>query len=173
MAQTSTIILLTGDYAERLVQLADAASRAEKDDATLLMGERHPREVIAEEYEALKAEAEQAARDADRVVTLTAVGRKRWRELKAAHPPRTDGDPEAVKGDRLAGVNTESVEDDLVHASVTTPTLTSRAAFDEWADALSEGEWQTILLRAWQLANGASVDPKSLPPWRTPSGAEN
>lgn len=170
MAQTSTIVLLTGDYAERLSQKAEAAKAAEAFDGPLLAGEEHPRDVIAAEYEALKAEAEAASKEAERTVTLAAVARPAMRELRVKHPARTEGDPDAVKADRIARLNTETVEDDLLYASVVVPKFTSRAQFDEWADSLSEGEFRTLVKRAWQLANVALIDPKSLPHWQIPSG---
>lgn len=169
MAQTTTIHLLTGDYPDRLNALFAAAKASEHDDTELLMGEEHPYDVLLAEYADLKAESEAEGIS----VTLTAIGRKGWRELKTNHPPRTEGDPEVIKGDRLAGVNADTVEDDLVYASVTTPKFSSRGAYDEWADDLSEGEFQTILRRAWELANVAQFDPKSLPASRTPRSGPN
>lgn len=159
MAQRTTIHLLTGDYPDRLNTAYAAAKAAENDESALLMGEEHPYVVLSQEYADLKAEAEAAGV----TVTLEAVGRKGWRDLKAKHPARTEGDPELVKQDRIAGVNADTVEDDLVYASVIFPEFTSRGAYDEWADALSEGEFQTILQKAWSLANVAQYDPKSLP----------
>ena len=174
MAQTSTIHLLTGDWADRLNSLYAAFHQALKDEESgkapeLLASETAPSELLAAEYNAAK---EQAEAEGIRV-ELTAVGRKRWRELKAAHPARTEGDEETVKADRLAGVNVDSIEDDLVYATLSHPEFSTRAQFDEWADGLSEGEWQTLVTRAWQLANVAASDPKSLPSWRTPSSAES
>lgn len=169
MAQTTTIHLLTGDYPDRLNAAFAAAKAAEKDDSPLLMGEDHPYDVLSAEYAELKAEAE----DAGISVTLTAIGRKGWRQLKVDHPPRTEGDADTIKADRLAGVNTATVEDDLVFASVSAPEFSSRGAYDEWADSLSEGEFQTILNRAWSLANVAQYDPKSLPVSRTQTSGKN
>lgn len=165
MARTTRVVLLTGDYADRLDAIYRAALDAAKDTTPLLGGETDPAHDLAEEYRALKAEAEAAGT----VVEMAAVGRSRFRDLKAAHPPRTEGDPEAVKADRLAGVDTDSIADDLVHASVTSPAFKSRAAFDEWADTLSEGEWQALVVRAWDLTNGARLDPKDLPASPIPS----
>lgn len=169
MAQITTLHLLTGDYPDRINAAFAAARAAESDNMPLLNGEEHPYEVLSREYAELKAEAEAAGI----TVTLQAVGRKSWRELKAKHPARTEGDPEIVKQDRLAGVNADAVEDDLVYASVIEPKFDTRPAYDEWADALSEGEFQTILQRAWSLANVAQYDPKSLPASRTPRSDAN
>ncbi|MFT3871065.1 MAG: hypothetical protein QM714_00230 [Nocardioides sp.] len=159
MARTRSLLLMTGDYAERLTALYVAAQNAANDDTPTRIGES-PYADLREEYDALKAEAEE---NGIRVV-MEAVNRKVWRDLKAKHPARTEHpDPEVLKGDRMAGVNTETVEDDLVYASLRTPEFASRAAYDEWADGLSEGDFQTVLAAAWELANGSRFDPKSLP----------
>lgn len=180
MAQTKTITLLTGDYPDRLNALWRAAESAKGDKTPLLNHETHPYETLKAEYDELKAEAE---RDGI-TLTLRAVGRPVWRRLKEKHPPRVandvkDGvtvagvDEETAKGDRLAGLNVDAVEDDLVFASLSEPKFESRAAYDEWVESLSEGEFQTILRAAWNLANVAQFDPKSLPALPTRSGAAN
>ena len=189
MAQTASITLLTGDWPDRLNHLWNAAQAAKDDEVTLLAGEEHPYDVLAAEYAEAKASAEAAGLR----VVIKAVGRREWRALKGNHPPRTEGDADAIKGDRLAGVNTETVEDDLTHVSLVEPAdkacahdqrmsnvgcssenpCTQRADYDRWADDLSEGEFQTILRRAWELANVAQFDPKSLPvsPTRSNGGS--
>ena len=185
MAQSTTIHLLTGDYVDRLNELYAAAQAAKDDEAPRTLGEEHPYDVLAREYAELKAESE---RDGI-TVGLEAVGRKAWREIRGAHPPRTEGDEETIKGDRNAGLNTDAAEDDVVHASLVEPKRAAcahnqslpllactadnpcakRPAFDKWVDALSEGEFQTVLLRAWSLANVSQFDPKSLPALPTQS----
>ena len=166
MARTDKVILLTGDYAQRLDALYAQATEALEDETPRTALEGDPYQQLVSDYDALKAEATEAAT----VVEMTAVGRKAWRALCEKHPPRTEGEHEDVlTGDRLAGVNTNSVEDDLVYASLTAPTFDLRSEFDEWADSLSEGEWQTLVRKAWELANGARFDPKSLPASRTRS----
>lgn len=159
MTQTATINLLTGDYPDRLNQAWAAAQAALKDESPKTLADGDPYGTLKDEYEALKAEAIAAGK----TVKIKAVGRREWRRLKLEHPPRTDADEETVRGDRMAGVNVESVEDDLVYVSLLEPEFESRAAYDEWANELSEGEFQTILQRAWKLANIAQYDPKSLP----------
>lgn len=169
MAQTATITLLNGDYPDRLNDKWRAAQAAKDDESPQLLTDEHPYLVLQREYEALKAEAIEAGLQ----VTIEAVGRRAWRELKVKHPPRTEGDPDLVKADRVAGVDLSTVDDDLVYASLVEPKFTTRAAYDEWADSLSEGEFQTILRRAWELANIAQIDPKSLPALPTRSNGEN
>lgn len=192
MAQQVTITLLSGDYPQRLLKLAEAVIAARGDKSEMYMNEIHPAETLAEEYEALRVEAEESG---TRVV-LDAIGRKVWRRLKAAHPIRTEPDVDAdtAKGDRIAGLNAESVEDDLLHASVVEPSeyactqdqpdqsaacalgnaCSGRLAYAKWADdVLSEGEFQQLLKRAWTLSQSAVIDPKALPSWQIPSDDEN
>lgn len=180
MPQTLTRTFPDGDYPARLNVAFAAYDAALKDEQKngppeLLMGEEPPSVVLAEEYRALKAEADADAAEKRRIVTLRAIGRQPWRRLKEAHPPRAgEGvDEETAKGDRLAGVNTTTIEDDLVFTSVSEPKFADRAEFDEWADGWSEGEWQTLVRDAWTLVNVASFDPKSLPSSRTPTADEN
>lgn len=179
MAQTLTREFPDGDYPTRLNDALAAFAAAEQDEAKngrgpVLNGQKSPAEQLADEYTALKDEAKADAAEKRRIVTLRALGRKQWRPLKEAHPPRAgeEVDEDTAKGDRLAGVNTDTVEDDLVFASVIEPQFTSRAAFDEWADELSEGEWQTLVRDAWRLVNVAQYDPKSLPSSRTQTVGE-
>jgi hypothetical protein len=140
----------------------------------LLEGEQSPFEELVAEYLALKDEAETDAAEKRRVVVLRAVGRGKWRDLKLRHPARTEGDDEAVKGDRLAGVNTDTIGDDLLFASTQEPSFSSRGDFDQWADeVLSEGEFTILLSDAWSLVNGAQFDPKPPPPSPTRSSAAN
>jgi hypothetical protein len=171
MARTKSILLLTGDYADRLNTLWAAAQAALEDKSQRTLAEADPYEALATEYADLKAEAEAAGLR----VTLQDPGRKVWRELKVKHPPRTgEGiDPEIVKADRAAGINQDAAEDDLVYACLVEPEFTSRGAFDEWADQLGEGEFQTILIAAWNLVNVAQYDPKSLPPSPNRGNGEN
>lgn len=180
MAQTLTREFPDGDYPSRLNDALAAFSAAEAHEAKngtgpLLNGQKSAAETLADEYNALKAEAHADAAEKRRIVTLRALGRKQWRPLKEAHPPRAgEGvDEETAKQDRLAGVNAETVEDDLVFASVIEPMFADRGEFDAWADELSEGEWQTLVRDAWRLVNVAQFDPKSLPSSRTQTADEN
>lgn len=173
MARTTVVHLLTGDYPDRLEKMfREAKAAAESDAPRTALDDAQ----LEEAYEALKAEALEAGT----TVHLAGVGRKTWRTLKENHPPRSgEGvDPEVADQDRLAGVNADAVEDDLVYESIRAwqvetggkdPNVSSRAAFDEWADTLSEGEWQVLVIRAWELANGARLDPKDHLPSRTKS----
>lgn len=176
MPRTTTVHLLQGDYPDRLAKLAAAAEAALNDKTPLTALDEHPYKSIEADYKALKAEAIEDGI----TVNLAALGRTTWRRLKEKHPPRTveQSDEETANADRLSGVNTDSVEDDLVFESMrawaeasgeTVAAVASDSAFAEWADKLSEGEWQVLVLRAWELTNGARLDPKDLPALPTQS----
>lgn len=162
MTRTSSLLLLDGDYADRLNALYAEARRIEGETpANRRASDSSAYKAAREAYEALRVEAEEAGTR----VSLRAIGRKEWRALKEKHPPRSGEDvpKETAESDRMAGVNVETIEDDLVHAALVEPEFTSRAAFDEWVDGLAEADFQTILVRAWSLVNVAQIDPKSLP----------
>ncbi len=174
MANKKVITFPDGDYSERLNTLWAAFQEAKSDEDKAAadgmptgrtLGEGFASVTLAEEYEALKAEAGKDAVKKKRRITLVAVGRKVWRELKDKHPARKgdDVDEDTVKADARAGVDVDGIADDLVYASVTEPKFNSRDAFDEWADGLTEGEFQIILTESWRLANGAEFNPKALP----------
>jgi hypothetical protein len=173
MARTTTVHLLSGDYPDRLDKLVREAEAAANSNIASTMLESDD---LDARYQALKAEAITAGT----TVNLAAVGRKTWRGLKEKHPPRSEPavDKATAEGDRMAGVDTDGVEDDLVYESIRAwqvesgekdDRVSSRSSFDEWADTLSEGEWQVIVIKAWELANGARLDPKDHLPSRTRS----
>lgn len=171
MARTKTILLLTDDYADRLNALYAAALDARDDESPQLLSDGDPYSSLLEQYQALKSEAEAAG---VRVV-LRDPGRKRFREMKAKFPPRTDEalSEDARKADEMVGFNREAAEDDLLYITIAEPEFTSRGAFDEWLDELGEGEFQTLVGAAFQLVSVAAYDPKALPPSRTRSNVES
>lgn len=155
---TDHFYLYSGDDGAQLDRLLSAALKAREDRSPRTALEPHPYETLKAEVDALKAEAE--ARGTE--IVLTAVNRNEWRALKEKYPPRSakDVDEDIAEADRTAGgINIEDAEDDLVFATLTVPEFSSRAAFDEWAGTLSQGEWNTLARRSWNLAMGASVGP--------------
>lgn len=171
MARTKSILLLTGDYADRLNALYAAAQAAKDDTSARTLAEGDPYQQLAQEYADLKAEAEA---EGLRVV-LRDPGRRKFRDMKAKFPPRTDESvPEKSReADARAGFNIADAEDDLLYITVLEPEFTSRGAFDEWLDDLGEGEFQTLVSAAWELVTVAQFDPKALPPSPTRSSGES
>ena len=168
MAQEITRSFVGGDFAHRLDVTWKAHGAAEKD------GDAEAAESLRAEYEQIKADAEAEAAASNRVVTLRALSRRKWRDLKAKHPARSgdDVDPADVAADRVYGINVDTAEDDLVYASLSSPKFESRVQFDEWADdVLSSAEWHQVVVDALSLAREANFDPKSLPSSVTRSDA--
>lgn len=177
--------LFVDDYEDRLNRAYGAVMAAENSKVTLLIGEDHPAVALAEEYRALREEANAAAAAAGRFYQVRLIPRGEWKQLAVAHPVRTEHeDPDEVQADRLAGLNTESVREDLLHAALvqppamacqhdqdqgdaictTTNPCSARGAFDAWIlEEISDGEYEAMVQEAWTLANSARLDPKALP----------
>lgn len=179
MSDAKVVDLLSESYADRLDVLWRAVEDAAKDEVKagegpsgLTLDEAGASVRLAEQYEALRAEAIEDAKANRRHVEMR-LERKAWRELKEKHPPRT-GDSfskEDVDADRAAGLNVETASDDLLYAAIVVPEFTSRGAFDEWADALTNGQFTTLVFAAWEHANRARYNPKALPASLTRSSA--
>lgn len=167
MAMHEKVPFFTDDYGQRLEALESALANARKDrdraasangGVPQTMLETDPVPELEDQLEALYAEALEKAT----VVVLAPVKRDAWRKLKEAHPPRTgEGVAEDErKADAAAGHNVDTIDDDLVHASLVEPEFKSRAAFDDWAGDLAAGEWQTLVNVAWEITNGIRSVPK-------------
>lgn len=170
---TKVLEFPVGDFPERLDQAFAAANAALEDASPRTMLEEDPYTVLKAEYDELREESKAASRAAGTYVVLREVSRKDWRQIKADHPPRTEGDPESVKADRMTGMNTDTAEDDLVFAALVEPEFSSRKAFDDWADNLGAGKFAAIAEQAYLLTVGARRDPKALPDSPTRSTSQN
>lgn len=182
MAETRDFIFPDGDFLERLADLAAAVDAALEDERQesgstrpLKGGESHDSTQLKREWVALKAKADEDARGKKRAGTLRAPGRAVWRRLKHEHPARTEGAPkEALYADQIAGVNTETIADDLVFACLSEPKFESREQFDEWLDeTLTEAEFRTLLGECWALVSLAPMSPKAPAAWQTPNSGTN
>lgn len=108
--RTTTVTIYQGDYLDRIRLLerkAEAAREAAGDVRTLDEVPEYLR--LAEEHDALVAEAEESAVHA----VVRALRRSEWKALVADHPPR-----EGNKSDAAVGVNEDTFRDALVAASV-------------------------------------------------------
>lgn len=152
-----------GDFADRLDRAYAAAMDALENEGPRTLMEEEPYTVLKREYDELCEESRTASKDARLFVRFGEVSRKQWREIKAVHPPRTEGDDETVSGDRYLGFNVESGQDDLVFAAIVEPEFSSRKDFDDWADNLGAGKWEAVSKKALEVTLGARVNPKSLP----------
>lgn len=187
--RTDRVVLLTGDYANRLDHLEAALRLAAADepaeDTSRRAGESDPIAALVAEYEETKAEAEAAGI----VVELQSIGRREWREIREKHPPRSgdDVDPEDARADRRVGVNLDAAEEDVIYHSLVSVTedgetkryrddqgrlVVTEAVFQDWVDTLTPGDFSILLNRAWDLMNG-SRSPKSLPSSLTRRSAPN
>ena len=149
LPEKSVPICLRGDLLSEW-DTADAElmqiSRTELVAPSLADGGR--RRALAEQMEALR---EQMLAESVQF-RLRAVGRRRWTQLLAEHPPR-DG----VDSDRALGVNGETFFTAIVRACVVEPVLTEA----QWAGLLDEtltsAQFEALADAAWTL-NRKGVD---------------
>ena len=147
--RTAVVTIYGGDYLDRIRHLerkAEAAKDAAEGGAQTL-DEVPEYLAIAEEHDALVAEAEEQALH----VRLQALGRRAWKALIAEHPPRTDH-----KGDAVVGVNEDTFKDALVPASVVEPELSA-----DDLDALSDADFDRLYYMAFSLNRGNPAAPKA------------
>lgn len=170
MARTQEVWFYVGDYEQKLETLLRAAEAAEKDagrSQRRLLDNPTYKQLI-DEFNALQEEAKANSRK----VTLKAANRKIVRDLRATHPPRTEGTDEVKQVDQIYGMNVESAQEDLVYQTLVEPTFETRAAFDEWAlEELDEAEFSKLAATALQMVV-AAPDPKSLRALNIPTPAE-
>jgi hypothetical protein len=158
--RTAVVTIYGGDYLDRirhLERLAEAAKDAADDEGPRLNSEVPEYLELARQHDDLVKEAEESALH----VRVRALGRREWKELVAAHPPRTvekDHVTEALaKSDALSGVNDDTFKDALVAASVIEPAEISADDLDQ----LSDIDFDRIYLTAFGLNRGTAPDPKA------------
>lgn len=159
--RTATTILWQGDDLARIQELEEAVYSAVSRAGPRLMHEGDPKLAAAREHD----EFVTAAKVRAVVVTLQALGRKKWGALVAAHPPRDDDEQ-----DMAFRFNTETMADPLVSASLRsatapdpayTPDLSTDEGREEFLDSLSDGDFGRLYKDAIVLNRGASPDPKA------------
>jgi len=169
VARTEEHFIWTDDYAARLNNLEHQARAAKEDSTPLLGGEADPLLEIAEQYEALKAEADAAGLR----VVLRGLRDDEWDELIETHPPRTE---DQFESDKKLGFNEKTGTRALVHAALVEPKFDSRSRFDDWIREhnLTRGDVAALGAKAWALTNGMGYsDPKSLRPLPTRDADED
>ena len=151
--RTAVVTIYQGDYLDRIDYLrrqAEAAAEAEQ-SGPRRSGQKSEAMRLAAEHDALVAEANETAVH----VKVQALGRKAWRELVDAHPPR-DGNDE----DKAAGVNEDTFKDALVAASIVEPEMTEGERVD-FLDYMSSVDYDRIYVTAFSLNRVVAADPKS------------
>lgn len=152
----TVVPLYQGNYEQKLADLADqvASAHEAEQEAPRRMADTSRAQELAEQHDALRAEADETAEHA----TLYALTNDQWVHLAAAHPPR-EGD----KGDAARGVNTDTMPDALATACLAPPPEKGRdkrdipqllaegeAILDELGD-LSRVQWLKLTRAAWAV----------------------
>lgn len=169
--RTETVHIYGGDYHARLealqARITEAAESVDK-NGVARMGSKPEHVQLAEEYEALVAEAAEHRVD----VTVQQIPRRVAKALRKAHPPRQigqDGVTEReARGDGVLGVNEGTFAETLVcggtieidgvpveYRSVTEPEMSP-----EDFDGLSEGAFGVLYRTALDINYGFVTDPK-------------
>lgn len=166
--RTAKVVLYQGDDMATLAELKRAADRA-TDGNRMDDG--------ADEKAAYEAFVTEAAERAVEVV-LESIGRRRWRDLVLAHPPRmVDSDPDDEGQTRQVehdedvyfSVNTETFPRALLlyseggKATIAAPTFADEAGLAEFVDDdLAEGDFEKAWVAAFHLNTNPPQDPKAL-----------
>lgn len=169
MARTKTLFIWTGDYADQIDRLYAAANAASADKTQRTADEGDPLGEIETEWRRLKDEADEAGLK----VVVRGLSDDEWYDITDNHPARTE-EPHA-EGDKALGYNERTGLRPMILAGMVEPEFTSRAKFDAWVTekGLSRGDLNMIGMTIWRLTNGQGpIDPKSLPPLRTPDDDE-
>lgn len=136
--------LFQGDDVGELAQLARLAERAP--------GSNRLDDEISEAAATYRQAIERAAERAIEV-WVTHIGRKAYRALLTAHPPR-----EGNEVDEQLGWNDDSFPDALLMASVVTDPVVDD--LEDFLDALSEDDAELVFTSAVAVNGGASADPR-------------
>lgn len=161
-------VIIDGAYQVRLTELGLKASDAMRDPtrrARLGSPAKSEAEEAAEEYDALLEEAK-------RTYVLQAVGNRRWRDAKEAHPARKVGegdDATTHPDDAPTGVNVTTFFMDVLVESIIDPDtdeydprplFTTKQA-DDFVDTLSDADWRALCGDIWALNERGSGIPTS------------
>jgi hypothetical protein len=169
--RTETVHIYVGDYHDRLEHMqrrvVEAAESVDS-NGVARMGQKPEHIRLAEEYDALAAEAAEHRVD----VVVQQLPRRVAKALRKAHPPRQMGDEgvteREARADGVLNVNEETFAEALVcggtvevdgHAveyrSIVEPDMSP-----EDFDALSEGAFGVLYRAALDLNYGFVTDPK-------------
>lgn len=154
--RTKLVSLYQGDdltrHDELLAEMERAARGIGGTSARLGDDPQAAARAAAEAFNAFKDEAEERAAK----IELRAVGRKAWRDMVAAHPPRPDND-----ADEARGFNVDKFADDLIPACIAEGQFPSAADRDAFLDDLPDGLWNLLYSECLKLNQAIGPDPKA------------
>ena len=170
--RTTSVVIYQGDDLERLGELrreAEIAQRAvdEAADKPRRMGDAPTAQAERDAYDAFVEEAAERAT----VIEIRSIGRKRFRDLLADHPPRMVKDAEGKdvthEDDSLFEVNMETFPDALLTyvsgdvRTIVAPTFPTSTDLREFVDNdLAYGDFDRLFTTAYMLNKAEGVDPK-------------
>lgn len=128
LPERSMPVCLRGDLVAEFEELDRQLTEAQRNTSTSI--EDSGAAGIAERIEALRVEM----REHTYTFRLRALPKKRYRELKAEHPPRKDDDGAVRDEDRLMDANMDALQEPLLRACLVDPVLDDA----EWADLVDK-----------------------------------
>lgn len=180
--RTATIPIYQGDDAEHLAELRMAVAVAERQamqsqGAPRRGGDDDPAEAVKAAQAAYDAFVDEAAERAVEVV-VRAIGRRRFRDLVAAHPPRTtkndEGKDVTHEDDEHLGVNVETFapalltfaepgEDGVRTVIAPAEAVKSPTALRDFLDDdVTDGDYEKLFTVAYWINRASGSDPKEL-----------
>ena len=173
--RTATVVIYQGDDLETLGDLRREVDRAERrveeqrrSGAPRRDGDEIPN--TQPQRDAYDAFVEEAAGRAV-TVTLRALGRRRFRDLVADHPPRTSTDEDGTETTHHEDAGYEVNADTFPMAlltfvdgdvrTITEPEFSTSAALRDFLDdVISEGDFTSLWTTAYFLNRSPGADPK-------------
>jgi hypothetical protein len=157
--RTEQVPIFQGDDAAAIEQARRDFNRVAAAEVRppLRQGDPTPVQEAAEAYDAVVADALPRAV----MATVRALGRRAYRHLRAAHPPREGND-----GDRDLGFNEDTFLDALLEyfdageKTIAEPDFANRESLIAWLDDLNDGNFTQLAEAAVRVNEGGSPDPK-------------
>lgn len=145
------------DY-ERIQERQQEARRTAARDLAYSpsMGSPTPGAVAGAEFDADLEQLREAMEASTVELTFTALARPVFRRLVDAHPPRKDTEGKAIARDLQHGFAYEPLLDALIRVSLTAPVLDAETMELLLTERLTEGQWERLTTRVWNL-NQAQV----------------
>jgi anti-sigma factor RsiW len=129
---------LDAAYRHAVEALDEAKKQAQREDSLASAGVSQARERLAGLREQMKA--------ATVTFVVEAVGRKRWTELLAEHPPR-----EGNNGDALVRFDQDGMAEALLAEGIVEPKLTDDQRTHLFEELLTEGQYNDLANLAFRL----------------------